>query len=282
MTERVFSAAAPAKINLGLRVLHRREDGYHDIETVFLRIGWQDVLRAQPAETLSLEVRGADIPSDERNLCLKAALHLQQAVGLQTGAHMELEKHVPVGAGLGGGSSDAAATLRLLQHLWEIDVSDEKLRQWAGEVGADVPFFLLDIPAAHATGRGDVLRPLPQYRFPFHLVVVKPSCSVSTAEAYRHVRPAPARGASLEAIVQSNDLKYWREALQNDFESWAVEAYPEIRQVRALLQASGAGYVSLSGSGSALFGVFETERDAMEAYRMMKEQGYTVWQGGVR
>ncbi len=278
--ERFLQMEAPAKINLGLRVLRRREDGYHDIETVFLRIGWHDVVRVEERTGLSLEVNRPDIPSDERNLCLQAATRLRACVETSVGAHITLEKRIPSGAGLGGGSSDAAATLRLLQRLWSIKLSPTELHAIGRKLGADVPFFLLDERAAYATGRGDVLHPIPTYRFPFYLVVVKPSCSISTAEAYQNVRPRVNHGEPLHAIVSTNDPAYWRKALKNDFEDWAVRTYPEVQHVHTLLTHAGACYVSLSGSGSALFGVFEHEQEAQDTCVMFEEQGYVAWCGG--
>jgi tetratricopeptide (TPR) repeat protein len=148
---------APAKVNLGLHVLRKRPNGDHDVETVLHRIDWADTITAAPASTLSLTCSDSSLPTDDDNLCLRAARRLATAFDVTTGADLHLEKQVPYGAGLGGGSSDAAATLCLLSRLWDLDPSSEQLRTIGGKIGADVPFFLMDTPAAYATGRGDTL-----------------------------------------------------------------------------------------------------------------------------
>lgn len=260
---------APAKINLGLHVLRQRPDGYHDIETVLHRIDWTDTLTATPAERLSLTCSDPSLPTDEDNLCLQAAHRLAAAFDVTAGAELHLEKRVPYGAGLGGGSSDAAATLRLLARLWDLDPHPEELREIGGAIGADVPFFLLDAPAAYATGRGDALSPLvgegTAYRLPFPVLIVVPSVEVSTPWAYAQVTPRDADRPDLQPVVRSNDLARWRSVLTNDFEAPIAEAAPPVASVRKALADTDAAYVSLSGSGGAVYGVFETLEAAQEA-----------------
>jgi 4-diphosphocytidyl-2-C-methyl-D-erythritol kinase len=256
---------AAAKINLGLHVLRQRQDGYHDVETVLHRIDWADTIIAEPAENLSMTCPDPALPTDEENLCLQAAHQLRKSFGVTGGARLHLEKRVPYGAGLGGGSSDAAATLRLLTRLWELEVRPEQLHDVAAQLGADVPFFLYDAPAAYATDRGDELTPLRDdgtpYRLPFPILVVVPSLEISTPEAYGHVSPHDRSRPHLPSVVRSNALARWRSALTNDFEAPMSEVYPPVDTARQWLWASGAGYVSLSGSGAAVYGVFEsTER----------------------
>jgi 4-diphosphocytidyl-2-C-methyl-D-erythritol kinase len=266
---------APAKINLGLHVLRRRPDGYHDIETVFHRIDWADTITAAPAESLSLTCSDPSLPTDADNLCLQAAQRLATAFDVTRGAELHLEKRVPYGAGLGSGSSDAAATLRLLTRLWNLTPSPETLKEIGRSIGADVPFFLQDAPAAHATGRGDTLLPLSKdgalYRLPFSLLVAVPPVEVSTPWAYAQVTPRDASRTDLRHIVCSNDLSRWRNALTNDFETPVADATPAVDAVRTALRDTDAAYVSLSGSGSAVYGVFEdaravrTAREALES-----------------
>ena len=258
----ILERHAPAKINLGLHVLRRRPDGYHDIETVFLRIPWYDTVRARPADTLTFTCSDPSLPVDEENLCVQAARRLTACAGVQRGAALHLEKRLPYGAGLGSGSSDAAATLLLLRDLWALDVPDTELARLAADLGSDVPFFL-DGPAAYATGRGERLEPLVDpttgapYACPFHVVVVAPAVHVSTADAYRAVTPSAAGRPDLKALVCSNDLARWRTALVNDFEAVAFSMHPELAQIKRTLLDAGAGYAALSGSGAALFGLFE-------------------------
>ncbi len=273
---------APAKINLGLHVLRKRSDGYHDLETVLLRIGWADRLTARPAERLTLTCSDPALPTDERNLCMQAARRLAEAFGVAQGAALHLDKRVPYGAGLGGGSSDAAATLRLLVELWGLDASEASLHHLAAELGSDVPFFL-GPAAAFATGRGERLTPLRDprtgapYRLPFALVVVAPPVHVSTAEAYALVHPNATARPDLRALVASNDLARWRAELVNDFEAPVFAAHPALRRLKERLVEAGAGYASLSGSGAAVFGVFEDAARAAEAAEAARREGHRVW-----
>ncbi len=277
----VLATHTAAKINLGLHVLRRRQDGYHDLETVFLRIPWGDRLTVRPAARLTLTCSDPALPTDGRNLCMKAARVLAEAAGVTQGAALHLEKAVPYGAGLGGGSGDAAATLRLLVRLWDLSVSAERLHELAAALGSDVPFFL-GPDAAYATGRGERLTPLRDpagrpYRFPFGLVVAVPPVHVSTAEAYSRVCPHDAHRPDLRAVVASNELARWRSELVNDFEGPVCEAFPFIADVRERLLAVGAGYAALSGSGAAVFGVFETEeatRAALAAVAPVQARGW--------
>jgi len=266
---------APAKINLGLHVLRQRPDGYHDIDTVLHRIDWADTIAATPAEGLSLTCSDPSLPTDKDNLCLQAAHRLADAFDVATGAALHLEKRVPYAAGLGSGSSDAAATLRLLTRLWDVGASLEALREIGATIGADVPFFLQDAPAARATGRGDTLSTLSNdggsYRLPFPLLLAVPSVAVSTPWAYTQVTPAATDRPDLQRVVCSNDLRRWREALANDFEPPVMAAKPSVSAVRAALQDTDAAYVSLSGSGSAVYGLFREPAAAQAAQDALRD-----------
>lgn len=284
--ELLLTRLAPAKINLGLHVLRRRADGFHDIETVFLRIPWADELTACPSASIQMTCSDPALPTDEGNLCVRAARRLAELLGTPAGAEIHLEKHVPYGAGLGGGSSDAAATLQVLLDLWGASLDAGTRQALAAELGSDVPFFL-GPAAAHATGRGEVLTPLvdPEtgnpYTFPFSLVVAVPPVEVSTAQAYRLVRPRDENRPDLRAAVCSNDLDRWRAEVVNDFEAPVFAAFPAVRQAREMLVEAGAGYTSLSGSGSAVFGVFEDVAGATAAAEAARQNGLRVWHGGV-
>jgi len=265
---------APAKINLGLHVLRERPDGDHDIETVLHRIDWADTIIATPADTLSLTCSDPALPTDENNLCLQAAHRLAAAFDVTAGAELHLEKRVPYGAGLGSASSDAATTLRLLMQLWDLNPSPEQLRGIGGAIGADVPFFLMDTPAAYATGRGDTLSPLSNgedaYRLPFSLLVVVPPVEVSTPWAYAQVTPHDANRPDLRRVVRTNDLARWRSELTNDFAALVAEAEPSVASLRNALRDTDAAYVSLSGSGGAVYGVFETIEAARAARKAVQ------------
>lgn len=280
----ILKRAALAKINLGLHVLRRRPDGYHDLETVFLRIGWADALTAEAGDTLSLSCSDPTLTTREDNLVMKAARLLAQEADIAAGARLHLDKHLPMGAGLGGGSSDAAAALRLLDRLWQLGLPDERLRALAAQLGSDVPFFL-GPSAAYATGRGEQLAPLldPEtddvYQLPFALVVVVPPVHVATAEAYRLVTPDAEDRPDLRTLVLSNDLDRWQVELTNDFEAPLFRAHPSIAAVKQLLLDAGAGYAAMSGSGSAVYGVFEDAGTAEAAAEAARLAGHRVWHG---
>ena len=275
---------APAKINLGLRVLRKRPDGFHDIETVFIRIPWADILRVETANTLRFSCSDPALRSDETNLVVRAARLLGESLGIETRASIHLDKHLPTGAGLGGGSSDAATTLVLLNKLWRADATD--LTSLGARLGSDVPFFL-GPEAAYGTGRGEMLETLvnPEtretYRPPFPLVIAVPAVAVSTALAYSLVKPNPASRPDLRAIVLSNDLDRWRRELTNDFEEPICARFPAIAAVRNALSDSGAEYVAMSGSGSAVFAFFEDDATATAAAEAMRWSGHRVWHGRV-
>ena len=271
---------APAKINLGLHVLRRRSDGYHDIETVMHRIGWADRVTATPADTLSMTCSDPELPIDGGNLCMQAAQRLQAMFDVAAGATLHLDKTVPYGAGLGSGSSDAVATLQLLGTLWELDAPLEALHDIAASIGSDVPFFL-NGSAALATGRGDQLVPLhgqhsTPYEMPFSVVIVVPDVRIATPDAYGMVAPSAELRPDLSALVRSSDLSRWRNELVNDFEAPVLEAYPAIRSVKQLLNDQGAGYASLSGTGSAVYGLFRDAAAARDAARAARALGHRV------
>jgi 4-diphosphocytidyl-2-C-methyl-D-erythritol kinase len=278
---RVHTLYAPAKINLGLHVLRRRPDGFHDVDTVMLRVGWSDRLSARYGEEgdgVSLTCSDPSLPTDGRNLVVQAAEALRTWAAPRLydyqrprGVRFHLDKRVPHGAGLGGGSSDAAATLRLLRLMDSGgDATDADLHVIAAELGSDVPFFL-EAEAQRATGRGETLEPLRHadgaaYRLPFSLVVVMPAVSVPTAGAYGLVTPHDADRPDLAEAVLSNDLERWRRELVNDFQAPIAARHPEIRQVLSLMEGRGAGYAAMTGSGAAVFGVFDRPADARAAY----------------
>jgi len=261
---------APAKINLGLHVLRKRPDDYHEVETVLHRIDWADTITAQPADTLSMTCSDPTLPTDENNLCMQAARRLANTCDGTAGAELYLEKRVPYGTGLGGGSSDAAATLRLLTRLWDLDPPSKQLHDIARTIGSDVPFFLHDAPAAYATGRGDDLTPLygndHPYRLPYPVLVAVPPVEIATPDAYAQVTPHDDGRPGLPDLVRSGDLARWQSALVNDFEPSITEQHAEVAAARNWLHEAGAAYVSLSGSGGAVFGVFETNEQAETAF----------------
>ena len=273
--------AAPAKLNLGLHVLRKRPDGYHDLESAFVPIGWSDALTAVPGRGLSLTCSDPALPTDGGNLVVRAARALAAHAGIEARAALHLEKRVPYGAGLGSGSSDAAAALRRLADLWRLRVPEPEMHALAAGLGSDVPFFLDGVPAL-ATGRGERLEALRRpdgapWRCPFWLVVAVPPVHVSTADAYRAVTPRAERRPDVAATVVSDDLARWRRDLVNDFEAPLVAQHPAIGDVRGALVDAGAGYAAMSGSGSAVFGAFEAEAPAHAAAERLEAAGCRTW-----
>lgn len=258
-------------------MLRRREDGYHDLETVFARIGWADRLTATPDDAFRFTCSDPELPVDDSNLCVRAAQALAAHAGVPLRGHLHLDKRVPYGAGLGGGSSDAAATLRLLADLWNVTVTPKALHTLAQTLGSDVPFFL-GPPLALGTGSGTTLTPLDA-RLPFTVVVAVPDgLHVSTAEAYQLVEPRSVGRPALPALVQGADLAAWRQALANDFEVPILARHPELKALRQALVDLGAGYAALSGTGAALFGVFGDAYAAARASAALPE-GIASWHG---
>jgi 4-diphosphocytidyl-2-C-methyl-D-erythritol kinase len=263
-----------AKINLGLRVLRRHANGFHDLETVFCPIGWSDLLEVVPVSGVRYRVRlslsGLALPGSSRhNLVRRAALVLQERYRLPA-LRLHLHKQIPAGAGLGGGSSDAAFTLRALMELFSLDIREEELRQTALMLGSDVPFFLMNRPAL-ARGRGEQLTPLPLSLQYIHLLVIYPGLHMPTGQMFRHITPSE-EGASLQEIL-SLPLQQWRDKLINDFETAAGELHPVIPQIIRRLYDAGALYASLSGSGSAVYGLF-----LQDPPTLTWPEEYLVWQ----
>lgn len=248
-----------AKINLGLHVTARRPDGYHDIETVFYPVKLCDVLEIIPSSDgkTSFSSSGIIIPGDEKsNLCLKAYHLMKEKMPDMPAVKIHLQKIIPIGAGLGGGSSDASFTLRLLNEMFEAGFREEELMEMAANIGSDCAFFIQDKPA-FASGRGEILSPLPAILRGSYMVLVYPHLHVSTAMAYGGVTPAQAL-CQLKELYMS-PLAQWKANMKNDFEPGIFSKFPLIATLKEQLYESGAFYASMSGSGSSVFGIFEDE-----------------------
>ena len=250
-----------AKINLGLRILRRRPDGYHDIESCMLPISWADQLTVEIATGAvadSYEVSGlaGELPI-ERNLVYKAVQLLRAQHPEIPPLQLKLEKLIPTEAGLGGGSADAAYTLLAINELCRLDLSTAQLEAMAGELGSDCPFFIQSRPVL-VTGRGERLTPLtmPPALLSKWLLVVKPPIGMSTAEAYRQVTRHPEAEGKLTTLLE-RPIAQWRELIVNDFESVVFAHYPELATLRDTLYRHGALYATMSGSGTALYGIFD-------------------------
>ena len=248
---------ANCKINIGLDVLRRREDGFHELSTVMAPVKeLYDVVSVSLSEQMSFVQRGivVDCPI-EKNLCVKAARLMQQRYGVGNVA-ITLDKRVPFGAGLGGGSSDATAVIVAINELFALNLSEDELIDAAAALGSDTAFFVRNTPQL-CTGRGEVMTPIALPLEGLWLVVLKPEEGVSTAEAYGGVKPAlPA--VSLEDSLQQ-PVEQWQGRVKKDFEPHIFEAHPTIAALKQKLLSAGAVYASMSGSGSALFGLFKEQ-----------------------
>lgn len=272
----MFTERAPAKINLFLHLTGRRPDGYHTLESALAFTDVGDVLHAQPADTLSLRVTGPFAPqlaADEDNLVLRAARMLQQATGTRAGAALTLEKHLPVASGIGGGSADAAACLRLLARLWGLALSLEALQTIARPLGSDVPACVA-ATSALATNLGERLRPLSIPAL--HLLLVNPGSPLLTAEVYRAA--APPYRAPLVAIPATLTLDFLRTA-HNDLQPPAMALLPQIGGVLSALSAApGCLLARMSGSGATCFGVFTDAQAARAAQSLFRTRnGYWAY-----
>lgn len=254
----------PCKINLGLNVISKRSDGYHNLETCFYPIPLTDVLEVLPATSVSFDISGNAIPGDASdNLCLKAYRLLQKDYGLQP-VKIFLHKVIPSGAGLGGGSSDGAHTLRLLNEVFRLGLSTERLKVYALQLGSDCPFFIEDRPML-GSGRGEELTPVSIDLSGKFIVLVKPDVHVSTAEAYGGVIPVVPH-VRIKDILQK-PVAEWKDVLKNDFEISVFARHPRIGAIKEEFYQHGALYASMSGSGSAVFGIFEKPVDLKTSFR---------------
>lgn len=247
-----------AKINIGLNITARRPDGYHNLETVFYPIKLNDVLEVIESDELEFTSSGIGIPGRvEDNLCVKA-YHLMKQDHDMPPVKIHLHKHIPIGAGLGGGSADAGFFIRLLNQKFNLSLSAEAMIAYARQLGADCAFFIESKPT-FAFGKGDEFEPLDVDLSGYHIALVMPPTHVSTAEAYRGVKPEQVK-QSLKELVKL-PIAEWKHYIKNDFEESIFKNHPEIRGVKAALYQAGALYACMSGSGASVFGIFDKEPD---------------------
>lgn len=260
---------ANCKINLGLDVLRRRDDGYHDVETLMFPVyGLYDLLEIVRTDTPGVSFRAEGLaidcgPSD--NLCLKAFRLMQERYGARCridGVAIRLDKRVPFGAGLGGGSSDATAVLKAVDALFELHLSEAELIDCAAALGSDTAFFVRNTPQL-CTGRGEMLTPCPVDLAGMTLVLVKPDEGVSTREAYAGIRPSVPSVPLAERLRRP--VGEWQQTVFNAFEPSVFAAHPAIRDLKNRLLEAGACYAAMSGSGSTVFGLFEQKSEKLES-----------------
>lgn len=252
-----------AKINLGLHVTEKRPDGFHNIESVFYPVGWTDILEVLPApasqtEKVRFTSSGIPIPGNaDENLVVKA-YHLLSAHYPMPAVQVHLHKRIPMGAGLGGGSSDAAFFIRALDQLFELGLAWGELHHFAKQLGSDCSFFIMNRPV-FAEGKGDELESITLDLSAYKIAIVHPGIHVSTPEAYKSITPEK-KAFTPESIVEL-PVNEWKTKLVNDFEVPVFKKHPEIAALKQTMYDRGAVYAAMSGSGSAVFGLFETEPD---------------------
>ncbi len=242
-----------AKINIGLHIVSRRPDSYHNLETIFFPVPLYDALELAEAGKTDISFSGitADCPAED-NLVLKAYNLLNEDFSLPP-VQFHLHKVIPAGAGLGGGSSDAAFTLKMINDYFRLNLDNETLRKYALRIGSDCPFFINNIPAL-GKGKGEKLYPLNLDLSGYFIVILKPGLSVSTREAYKNVKPSKP-SFNLENLV-AVPVEFWKDFVVNDFERTIFPSHPEIEKWKKTLYNMGALYAGMSGSGSAVYGIF--------------------------
>lgn len=268
----MWIANSYAKINLGLHVLEKLPTGYHRIETGFCFIEWDDRFEVSPSEKYHLMISDESISADESNLITQAYRKFEQYVGLKQNYSFSITKNIPAGAGLGGGSSNAALTFRMLNKMEEASLSDEDLIDLSRDLGADIPFFIKGTPGV-GTGLGQEIEPLDIQPNAW-IVAVNPGIECSTAEAYQNCIPNPEPDFSIKGVLLEEELDQWQFLLQNDLEPPVIARHDLIGNIKDQLIDLGADYAAMSGSGSTLFGIFEQDFVAINAYESFHKLGF--------
>ena len=265
---------APAKINLSLDVLRKREDGYHEVEMIMTMVDLADRLEMEelPRDTIIISSQAGYIPLDEKNLAFQAAKLVKDRCGVDKGVYIHLDKRIPVSAGLAGGSTDAAATLRGLNRLWRLGLTDDELRLMAEELGSDVPFCVTG-GTAIARGRGEKLEPIPAPP-PCWVVLVKPPINVSTADVYgrfrvNEIKRRPQTQAMIQAI-ERGDFAGVCASLGNVLEDVTISLHPEVRYIKEAMLRLGADGALMSGSGPTVFALVQKESKLARVYNGLR------------
>jgi 4-diphosphocytidyl-2-C-methyl-D-erythritol kinase len=265
---------APAKINLLLDVLHKRPDGYHEVEMVMTMVDLADRVEMTelPRDTIIISSQAGYIPLDEKNLAFQAARLIKERYEVKQGVYIHLDKHIPVAAGLAGGSSDAAATLRGLNRLWGLHIPDEELQRLGSELGSDVAFCISGGTAV-ARGRGEVLQPIPSPP-PCWVILAKPPFNVSTSDVYGKLQAARIEKhpstAGMVSAIRNNDYQRMCAEMGNVLEDVTMSLHPEIKQIKDLMLRLGADGALMSGSGPTVFGLVSREAKVARLYNGLR------------
>ena len=244
-----------AKINLGLQITNKRSDGFHNIISCFYPVPWTDALEIIETSKTIFTSSGIDIPdSTGGNLCTQAYKLLDKDYKLPS-VHIHLHKSIPIGAGLGGGSSDAAYTLKLLNQKFNLQLSMEQLEGYARKLGSDCAFFIQNTPTM-AIEKGDKFQPIAMSLKGYHIALIYPNLHISTKEAYSTVTPAMPDTTLLD-VLENKPVSKWKDLIHNDFEKGITEKHPQLKRLKSDLYIQGAVYASMTGSGSTFYGIFD-------------------------
>lgn len=260
-----------AKINLGLFVTEKRKDGFHNLESLFLPVPWYDELEVVLAEKFHFSSLGIEIDGNSsNNLCVKAYDLLKNDFDLAP-VSINLIKNIPIGAGLGGGSSDAAFTLKGVNAFFNLGLSESQLMNYAAKLGSDCAFFIPNLPSI-ASGKGEIISPVNDFRLNHYCLIVYPNLHIETKKAYENIQPQKAKFSISELL--KNDVATWKNNLINDFEAPLLEIYPQLKSLKNQLFEMGAAYVSMSGSGSSFFAFFDK---LPKSYLFPKDYPYRIF-----
>lgn len=261
-----------AKINIGLNITEKRDDGYHNIESIFYPVQWCDALECIPSDTFQYNSTGLTIEGAlENNLIYKAYKLLQPHFSIQQEANIHLHKAIPMGAGMGGGSADGAFALKLFNEVFKCNKSDEELIKMAGQLGSDCPFFIKN-EATFCYDRGVLFKNINLDLSTYFIAIINPGIHISTQEAYSGIHPKAPETSLLELIQEP--IATWKEKIKNDFENRLLDKHTKIADIKEKLYSEGALYASMTGSGSTVYGIFQKQTDLKEHFR-----GYSMWQG---
>lgn len=255
----------PVKINLGLNIRYKREDGYHEIDSVFYPVKWFDALEIEKIdkEGIYSSFSGLAIPGKKEDNLIEKAINLISGDFNISGVQYHLDKSIPMGAGLGGGSSNAASTIKLVDSIFNLKMTFEQQMSYAAKLGSDINFFLYD-QACRCSGRGEIVKPISLSLKGKYIYIINPSIHVSTSDAFSEVKKED-KLLDVDRMIQT-EVKEWRCFVKNDFESSVFKKYPEIESIKSLFYDCGAEYASMTGSGSSVYGIFNQPVDINHNY----------------
>jgi 4-diphosphocytidyl-2-C-methyl-D-erythritol kinase len=263
-----------AKINLGLNVIKKRNDGYHDIETIFLPLQLSDILTFIKADTTTFNSTFDELNKMEDNLILKAKSLLEKIKGKEFHINIFVEKNIPIGGGLGGGSSDAAATLKAINKLFNLELDNNALHERALALGSDVPYFLNPVPS-YAESRGEILFQM-NLEIPYPILIVNPGINIRTSWAFSKIKPTYPEN-NLRQLIESSslDFEWMKSFVKNDFEPIVFKEYPRIKEIKEKFYEMDAQFVLMSGTGSSVYGIFTNLQKAYWAEEYFKQNNFT-------